>query len=291
MKHTICTIYDCEFDDDIGGVIIGNTVYALDENNKPVPAKEHVCEPFRHSMVQFYIGIYSSFEEDTTKWGYFNWLDGKVVIPPMYDMASSFYYDRAMVRKNGKYGFLDPYGELIVSLIWDEAKHFSHGLCPVKKRFLWGYINENGAIVLQPRLEFAGSLEMARNGVSAALVKKDGKFGYIDNKGCYIFEPFFDDARKFGCLDLAAVMIRGVWGFIDIQGNFAVALQFEEVSDCNTYWEFYAVRKDGKWGIMDRDLNVIMPENGVRYAIYGDKRIYLDGETITSIRKISPKNK
>lgn len=38
-----------------------------------------------------------------------------------------------------------------------------------------------------------------------------------------------------------------------------------------------------------RRFNLIMPENGVRYVISGDRRIYLKEGSITSVRKLKEK--
>jgi hypothetical protein len=291
MKRTTCTIYDCEFAEYIPGVIIGNNVYALYDDH-PVPAREYVCEHVDFGMVQFYLGSYDPYDPDaksTSKWGYFRLSDGQIVIPPIYEHVSPFYGDRAGVRKNGKYGFLDPYGNLVVRLIWDDSdNYFFGGLCPVKKGFLWGYINEDGTVIVQPRFEFAGQFKVTEKDVYTALIKKDGKYGYLDNNGQYIIEPYFDDAKEFWRKGFAPVNLRGVWGFIDTHGNYVVAFQFEQVESAYFY-PYYLVKKDRQWGAMDEHLNVVMPEKGVRYVIYGDKKIYLGDGCITSERRIKGK--
>lgn len=273
MKHMTCTIRDCEFDSFVPGVLINNKIYALNENNKPVPARNMICEHVDFGMVQFYIGFYDPYGDvnnSTAKWGYFRLSSGEIVVPTVYEHAYPFYGNRAKVKKNGKYGFIDPYGNVVVDLVWDDSDNaFIGGLCPVKRAFMWGYIDESGTMVVQPRYEFAGEFTSNKTGVFTALVKSEGKYGYLNCDGQVITEPIFDEAMEFWYKGYAPVMIKGVWGFIDVHGNYAVAFQFEQVSPYYYYCEFCIVKKHGQWGIMDEYLNVFMPETGVRYVIYG----------------------
>ncbi|MDR3586150.1 MAG: WG repeat-containing protein [Desulfosporosinus sp.] len=298
MHQTPCTIYDCEYGRYVKGVIINNKVYALDNNNAPVPAKDYLCEYISFDMAQFYVGYYSEIYlddyKDTSKWGYIHLSDGEIVVPPIYDNAIPFYGDRGRVEKDGKYGFLAPDGSMVIDLIWDDCgRSFRAGLCPVKRGLLWGYVDKNGTVVVEPSFEIAEQFEIIKKEIYGALVKKDGKYGYIDANGQYIFEPNLNDARKFWWKGYAPVMIYGLWGFIDSNGAFAVALQFNDVQDEGSFgWgidEFYVVKKGGQWGIIDEHLNVIMPGKGVRYVVYGDRKIYLGNGKITSERKLTVK--
>ena len=65
----------------------------------------------------------------------------------------------------------------------------------------------------------------------AALVMKDGKYGFIDDKGNYILPPKFDDARGFSIEGYAPVKGNGKWGFLDHTGAIVVPLQFDAVGE------------------------------------------------------------
>jgi len=304
MHQTPSTIYDCEYARYVKGVIIHNKVHALDKEDNPAPAKDYLCEAIDFNMVQFHVGYYSNiyFEGylDTSKWGYFHLSNGEIVVSPIYDYAEPFYGDRALVKLDGKYGFLDPDGSVVVDLIWDDcdSSFLMGGLCPVRQGSLWGYIDKTGTVIVEPTFETADRFERTQEvtygvkGTHAALVKKDGKYGYLDDKGEYIFETKLDDARRFWCKGYASVMINGIWGFIDRYGEFAVTLQFEDVEDRGYFgWGqrdgVFLVKKAGQWGIMDEHLNVVMPDKGVRYVVYGNIKIYLRDGRITSERKVT----
>ncbi len=58
-----------------------------------------------------------------TKYGYIN-KEGKMIIPATFDEAFNFYEDRARVKLNGKYAFIDTTGKIIAQN-YDEAFDFS----------------------------------------------------------------------------------------------------------------------------------------------------------------------
>ena len=77
------------------------------------------------------------------KWGFVD-KTGKVVIPLIYDDAGWFSEGLAEVGKNGKYGFVDKTGKVVVPLIYDYAYHFYNGEAEVSvddERF---YIDKEG---------------------------------------------------------------------------------------------------------------------------------------------------
>ena len=290
MKQSKCTIYDCEFDNYVEGIITGNIVFAISDSNNPIPAKCKICEYVDYGMVQFYVGEYDYYlnEDGDAKWGFFNFSDGEIIVPPIYDQADCFSGNRARVILEDKHGFLDQYGKVAIDLIWDDSYgSFYEGLCAVKKHLLWGYINKEGRVVIEPRYEFAEQFKLIKNGVFLARVKENGKYGYIDNDDNYIFEPCFDDAKSFWGGGFAPVMKNGLWGFVDIHGDLAVEFQFEQVGNVYFNDRFYTVQKNNHWGIMDENLNIIMMENDARFLIYYDKKIYLKNGRITCERRFN----
>ena len=290
MKQSKCTIYDCEFDNYVEGIITGNKVFAISDSNNPIPAKCKICEYVDYGMVQFYVGEYDYYlnEDGDAKWGFFNFSDGEIIVPPIYDQADCFSGNRARVILEDKHGFLDQYGKVAIDLIWDDSYgSFYEGLCAVKKHLLWGYINKEGRVVIEPRYEFAEQFKLIKNGVFLARVKENGKYGYIDNDDNYIFEPCFDDAKSFWGGGFAPVMKNGLWGFVDIHGDLAVEFQFEQVGNVYFNDRFYTVQKNNHWGIMDENLNIIMMEDDARFLLYEDKRIYMKNGRITSERRFN----
>jgi len=311
MDKELCTIYDCEWDLYYKGVIQDNVVCVLDNEGNPDIASEYICEYIDFDMVQFYIGYYDEMtnsKKDKSKWGYFRLSTGRVVVPPIYNHTNPFYGDRAKVQKDKKYGFVDPEGIEVVKTIWsDAAGAFYTEICWVKEGDKFGYIDKFGAVVLPPQFEDAKQFRSIGKAYEknkyVALVKKDGKYGYIDGKSDYIFEPSFEDAKEFCSRGYAPVMTHEKWSFIDGNGEFVVAFQFDDVgesgmvhtnenlnkekaSNKTEYIHFYTVRKHRQWGLMNDDFEIIMPLDVQNYVVYIGNKIYITDGRVTSIRKV-----
>jgi hypothetical protein len=88
----------------------------------------------------------------------------------------------------GKYGFIDRKGTLVVAAQFDLAGTFSDGVAWVRIGKNLGYVNKRGGLVIGPR-DFLG-VEDFHYGL--ALVRtQDGKYGYIDKAGKYVWTPRF----------------------------------------------------------------------------------------------------
>lgn len=55
------------------------------------------------------------------------------------------------VMKNGKWGFVDRDGKMVISANYDQARSFSLGMAPVMIDGKWGYIDQNNKVVIEPQ--------------------------------------------------------------------------------------------------------------------------------------------
>ena len=85
---------------------------------------------------------------------------------------------RFLIRENGKTGFIDGCGNVVIKPIYDSALEFSEGLARVEKDGKYGYIDKSGKVVIDFYLDYAGFFY---NGLAAAEIHGDNaeKF-YID---------------------------------------------------------------------------------------------------------------
>lgn len=64
-----------------------------------------------------------------------------------------------LVNKNGKYGYENKDGELIVDCIYDDAKEQNaYGFAAVKKNGSWGVVGQDGTVILKPTINLDDSL-------------------------------------------------------------------------------------------------------------------------------------
>gem|GEM_PF-1989381 len=90
-------------------------------------------------------------KEQAGKWGYVRKGTGfeqdKVVIPFQYDHATPFSGGLALVKKEGKFGYIDANGKQIIPFQFDYATPFVNGRATVKKDGVLGQINQAGAMI------------------------------------------------------------------------------------------------------------------------------------------------
>jgi WG containing repeat len=85
-----------------------------------------------------------------------------------------------------KYGFIDRSGNFIIAPQFDLAFNFSEGLAAVRVGRKWGCVDKTGKMVITPH-PFA-HVEDFRHGL-AFVNAVDGKYGYIDRQGRYVWTP------------------------------------------------------------------------------------------------------
>jgi hypothetical protein len=83
-------------------------------------------------------------------------------------------------------GFIDKTGKALTKIEFDEADYFSCGMARVKLNGKYGFINSTGKMVIAPQFDFATSFVRK----DLAKVWKDGKVYFIDETGKPVSSPF-----------------------------------------------------------------------------------------------------
>ena len=131
---------------------------------------------------------------------------GREVIPCIYDEISLFGSCRAMVRLGDRYGIIDTAGRIVLPIEYESRttkgeKYVYHdGLALVEQNGKLGYVDLDGQLVIPFYFDEAFQFS---EGLGCALFK--GRWGYVDTKGD-IYLPFiFDVATPFhwGRADIA----------------------------------------------------------------------------------------
>lgn len=108
-------------------------------------------------------------------------------------------------------------------------------------QFLAGFIDPSGAVVIPAHYEFVNSFKSGHAGASLG-----GKWGAIDTKGAWTFEPRFDLLKDFDANGHAAFRDGGQWGIVDTRGK--VLMQPQALQVLATGGEVALVR--GEHGLM-----------------------------------------
>lgn len=160
------------------------------------------------------------------KYGYIN-SSGTIVVKPQFSSAGSFSEAMARVEVKSKMGFIDLNGRVVVHPTYDSAEDFSDGLAYVKNRSEVGYINKEGEMVVHLSRDLVGG-ERFKEGLAKVRNKGTGQYGFIDKSGNVVIETKFDGACDFS-EGLACVTVSGGnmlsgsnWGYIDKSGAYVI---------------------------------------------------------------------
>lgn len=92
-------------------------------------------------------------------------------------------------------------------------------------------------------------------GLSGVERQKDegAKWGFIDPNGIFPFKPIYDMVQLFAN-GLAAVQLKGKWGYIDKTGKQVIPFKYDSVTrfDLNVKGQAQ-VKYDGKWFYIDKE--------------------------------------
>ena len=115
--------------------------------------------------------------------------------------------DRLFVSDGTKYQMITSSGEVVGSDTYEDVHVFNDGTyAAVKINGKWGFIDKNGEIIITPQFEDARSFA---NGLAAVMV--NSQWGFIDLQGEIVIDPQFEDAREFNSDGCAFVLTDGEW--------------------------------------------------------------------------------
>lgn len=147
------------------------------------------------------------------------------------------------VVRDGKYGYVDKAGTLVIAPQFYNARDFSEGLAPVLMRtdggeyIRWGYIDETGKVVIKPQFVAAWGFSEGLAAVQLPGIPAEG--GYIDRSGQLVIkvQPDWNWMSPSGFSDgLARVCVGhkypdNKYGYIDKTGRFVIKPQFDFAYD------------------------------------------------------------
>lgn len=127
---------------------------------------------------------------------------GKVVIPATYKNSSAREFSEGLAAvnphgtsmslvntdKESLWGFIDTNGVMVIPPRYEAVNKFHDGLAPVKLKGKWGFIDKTGKMVIKPQFV---RVSIFTNGVATIFTENqgDGRIGYIDTQGKWIWKP------------------------------------------------------------------------------------------------------
>lgn len=186
---------------------------------------------------------------DNGRYGYID-RDGFVVIKPQYEDGYNFSEGLARVGLQHRYGFIDKTAKIVVRPKFQNAEDFSEGLALVAINNRYGFINNMGEVAIPLDYEFANSFSEG-----LAVFYKDSKCGYLNKTGEIVIQPKYENAGPFK-EGLAAVSEKGIYGYIDNKGQYAIQPQYDYASNFSE--GLAAVSLKSKYGFIDAKGTVVI---------------------------------
>lgn len=167
-----------------------------------------------------------------------------------YDLVDASDCGLFKVAKNGKYGYADDKGKLIIALIYDDGMSFSEGKAAIMLAQKWGFVDSTGNEFVKPQYSEVYSFHEG-----LAVVAKEDNFGFINLAGNLAIPLIYTNAKSFGS-QLAPVSNNKMqWGFIDKTNKTIIPFQY---SYADSFTEGTArVMKAGKWMYIDNTGKVV----------------------------------
>ncbi len=154
-----------------------------------------------------------------------------------------------VIGNNGKFGFINSKGELVIPCKWPSAYNFHDGLAFVsdekQNEFVppkGSLINLHGEYVIPSKWTFGfkfdhwfnpsiSSQEIAFTEGLIAVKGKNNRWGFIDKKGKLQIPLRWMEARSFHEGYAVVKGLNGRYGFIDYRGNLICRLRWASASD------------------------------------------------------------
>jgi hypothetical protein len=206
----------------------------------------------------------------------------KIVIPFQYDELNIFGDGKtASIRLNGKNGYIDSIGNVIVPCKWDEIRNSEDGFFSVKLDGKWGYISTPDKLIVGCRydtpIEFSKS-----DKIPHITVKLNGKIGWLDTAFQEIIPCEYDriEIVKFADNEYFQTERNRKYGLLNNAFQIIIDCQYDKITDVGQYFQTYS---DRRYGLYSKNGEEIL---STEY----EGILFMDNENNTSSSKIDEKH-
>jgi len=197
------------------------------------------------------------------------------------------------IKVNGKYGFIDKTGKIVIPPQFQGVDDFSEGLAKiyVGGEFDTAYIDETGRTIIAPKFDIGSDFSEGFAWVGFDPEKKPYKIGphtyyssqcthcfnynigFINRSGEFITEAVFKSAGDFS-EGLALVETReNKYGYIDKTGKFAIQPTFDWADDFSE--GLAAVFVNGKYGFVDKTGKMVVKPKYTKAGKFSEGLAYV----------------
>lgn len=142
--------------------------------------------------------------------------NGRVIIPAIYRSIYQRKNGRMLAMKDSLYGFIDTLGNTLIPFRYPSVLgDFSDGLVGFLEQGKWGFMDSTGAVIISPRYN-----EIRRFQSDITGVRLENKWGFIDRKGKPVVDYQYDYVGQEWFSDSTVEVRRNGWiGFVNEKGE------------------------------------------------------------------------
>lgn len=152
--------------------------------------------PFHFECLSNHLGVGSQgripAQAKNGRWGFVDSATGEFAVPARYDEVGQFSEGFANFSLEGRIGYIDRAGRVLVEPRFDRADEFSEGLAAVEIEGQWGYLDTQGRLAIPATYLRANKFSGGR----AWVEKSDGTTIAINRKGEEIAPPPAEPERE-----------------------------------------------------------------------------------------------
>ena len=192
------------------------------------------------------------------KWGFID-TEGNLVIEAIYDGAESFSEGKAAVQLDGRWGFINASGDTVISFTFQSVVSFSDGMAVYGEGAYYGYINEKGERVTGADFRYASSF---KEGIGCVLKKDGSAYGFVNKDGAMVTDFIYAERSRPSEGRIAVFADDSeaglLTGYLDLTGKEALAPSWY---DAKPFSEGYAAVMEtfpGAYGYIDAEGNTVI---------------------------------
>lgn len=222
--------------------------------------------PFKYQEIENYGNEYALLQTAENKTGLFDFKQGKIIIPAMFDELSLLRNQLVMVKSNNEYGLMNMSGKIVNHLQYTEMTEQANGRLMVRKKDKIGWLDSTGRQFIPCKYDSATSWYHG-----CVAVKYKDNWGMIDSIGKVIvpFEykglitpywleggdmPEENQMQMVSESDRNLVWVKGAnnfWGLMDLKGKMIVAPKYDSIFVCSLNKDLFITKLAARYGLVN----------------------------------------
>lgn len=191
-------------------------------------------------------------------------------------------YQSFIAKKDSLFGIIDNKGSTLLAFEYDKIGKLINGRALVVKDGKYGYISKSTIPVIPLMYDYNADVSLWGEFQSsyAKYILKD-KFGIIDSMGNKVFPAIFQDVGQYSENNFVAVKKRGKWGYSNTDLKLVIPYTYQQafsfirnqgIVKKNDQWGI--INKEGDW-LLKNEYDFIEPFDSIGYILKKDNQVGL----------------